>query len=128
MKYYNDEIERILLSVFDSKLKYSNSLKVVSQKTGIDVEDIADSLLEMSLSYIKSNELNFEKNKKTYPHSPEKFFVGFIEAMFWHELHNLKNYVNNCHSELTGRTFYNTDKAEWILKPARRNTIIKQLI
>jgi hypothetical protein len=130
MKYYNDEIERLLISVFNSELKFKhrNSLNSISEKTGIDVDDIADSLLETSLKVVKSNEFKKRYRDKFSDSTVESLFLIYFDQVLWYELHNIKHYLNNSRSEMTGVSFYNTEKAEMILKPAKRNTLLKQLI
>jgi hypothetical protein len=128
MVYYTDEIEGEIISLFNNKFRYGNRLKDISEHLNINSDDIAEVILSISLDIIKRNELKF-KNSIFYPDRPERFFAVFFEDSFNRELHNLSNYVtylSSLNKEI--RPSFNIEKVYYILKIAKRNTLLRELI
>lgn len=130
MVYYTDEIEGEIISLFNNKFRYGNKLKDIGEYLNINSDDIAEVILSISLDIIKRSELKF-KNSIFYPDRPNRFFIVFFEDSFNTELHNLSNYVTylsllNAGMEI--RPSFNIEKVNYILKIAKRNTLLRELI
>ena len=128
MVYYTDEIEGEIISLFNNKFRYGNRLKDISEHLNINSDDIAEVILSISLDIIKRNELKF-KNSIFYPDRPNRFFIVFFEDLFNHELQHLSNYVtylSSLNKEI--RPSFNIGKVNYILKIAKRNTLLRELI